>query len=1752
MRNRRPDQTTASTPCSLGLATACAWAAAVAACLAAPLPTPPVDGDRMLFRCAGASAVTSLPARATPKAGPLANQPARGRLTVLVVYAGFADEAATEPLAPAAAATLLDPTQEGSLAHFYRTMSSGQLELSGTVLPRRYGAAGTKRAYVNTTPGRRGDYGSFVREVFEQVDRDIDCRQFDNDGPDGVPDSGDDDGVIDYVFIIARSTPAGFLLGGATGIADLGLTQELVTADIGHGRVAIRLSGSTVHGCVVAQGAYGPTVGAMAHEFGHALGLPDLYDLSYTDRPSDSAGIGRWGLMGWGAHGWSGSGGPEPFCPWSLEQLGWLGHGNDRLVEVTERQTELVARDLLAGGPVYKVHLPATASSRVAGQGVADAEAGYLLLEWRTRRGRVYGGDLPAEGLLVWHVRPDQRNNDDEQAKLVDLVCADGVGPDGQDGLDRWAHDEAWNQAQGGNQGDAGDPFDGVRRTEFNERTDPACGSLGGFGTAAVTPLRLSVRRQGDQALLSVDPPRWAGRLDTEAYWAGTVMMDGDLTVAPAGWLHVAPHTQVRIAGRDRLAAGLDPARCELRVEGSLRVSATAGSAAMLRTAVPGAAWYGLTLVPSDHSAIVIPAGALVVQDAVHTGYFPEAPAGAEGLVLRTAAIVDSAKGTAAGNGDGQLQPGESVQVVLELANWGLTPQSAVRLTARWNGQLTTTWPGVNGAEQQVSQVYALGVGGRRQLALPPLTLATQARAGQTASIRVELRAQGTTTVQEVPLTVGAALPLPTVAFAVGDPTPGDDTVIVASAAEAVPVRLAAPRGGVTAVEVVAFDVTHQRVAATVPLVPTHGDGTLFTGSLLLPMSSYRVAARVHTTEGAVFLAADRARVEVPLDRWQAALVVRTPAQTSTLSTALTAAMAARGLGASYLTPTTLGQLGMPLLRHYCGRGRVVVLLAGNAYSDYTDAVSRFLTDGGRLLLAARPYSRFPGAPLRRQLGAEAVTLEHGALRWVDQSEPLPTVRTYGRLTGVAAAAQPVLVSADSGVVGLRLDSGQYRSVYCATDLPLGSATATFVERQIEWLLSEGTGPRLTVQAVLDLPAVTAPVRLRPRLALHNPGDQDVGAVTVTAEVTLQGQRLTQLVTRLNGVPAGARRTAWLPAWQPTEERDYQVRFTVATERGLAADAIVRPVRVVRTAGRFDTLAATPAGQGNGVAVADLDRDGQPEVLVVRQGAPNQLLRRTTAGWQDGAVAAGVAGHGQGRGVAVGDWDADGDLDLYLVNQPTGAADLAVDGANQLLANQGDGRFVEVTATADVGGRAGLADAGSGRSAGFLDYDGDGDLDLYLVNATATGAAGAASANRLFRNDAGAWTEVAQALGVADGANGRGLAIADYDQDGDPDLYVASRQGTLGSELWRNEVAQGRGFVAAGAASGLVASPMAVAAAWGDADGDGDLDLFVADESGDGHLWRSQNRGVDPTTGALTNVAFTPVGVDEGGPDVTRAVGVAWADYDDDGDLDLVTTGLDGAAAGDQIHHNRGAAGFVAVGPLLRLRSSSNGRGLAAADLDQDGRLDLVVADLRQTTAYLNRTPAAHWLEVALGSDGANRNGLGARMALYTGRQAQVRHLTPTGGYASQGPVSIHFGLGLVARADSLRIWWPDGTQSRRGGTAADRRLTLTQPVVRAATGRRASTAVSVWGLDGPYPNPTNGAVTLPFNLPGAETVEVAIYNATGQRIRRVWAGPLAAGRHVYSWGTDDDHGQPVASGVYLCRLTVGSRQQVRRLVVVR
>lgn len=345
-------------------------------------------------------------------------------------------------------------------------------------------------------------------ERLQQVDADVDLGRYDNDGPDGVPNSGDDDGRVDYLCISVLSTPRNFILGGATGIAGLRLRGGYQSMDAGRRGRVVWVGGEFTDGAIFKEGSFAQTVGSMAHEFGHALDLPDLYDTKFDNPDEESAGIGCWGLMGWGAHGWNGDDGPNGFSAWSLEQLGWIGPDNERLVEVREDARDIVVTDLYQQGVVYKVPLRTEYIYHERLERVDVLE--YLLLEQRVRSSHHYNRHLPAEGLLVWHVRPSTTANLVEEDKLVDLVCADGLYRDAgysmgqvadplqsRDNLDFWSRDSEYSLRHGGNLGDASDLFDGVHFTYLNRRSNPATSPWREFGEANTGVAFENMRRMG-------------------------------------------------------------------------------------------------------------------------------------------------------------------------------------------------------------------------------------------------------------------------------------------------------------------------------------------------------------------------------------------------------------------------------------------------------------------------------------------------------------------------------------------------------------------------------------------------------------------------------------------------------------------------------------------------------------------------------------------------------------------------------------------------------------------------------------------------------------------------------------------------------------------------------------------------------------------------------------------------------------------------------------------------------------------------------------------------------------------------------------------------------------------------------------------------------------------------------------------------------------------------------------------------------
>ena len=556
-------------------------------------------------------------------AGPPSPEAARGTYNALVIFAKFAGEAPGTDGKPAWADDLFDESLPGSLTHFYHEMSGGQLRVSGEVLPRRYESLRPASAYLADSSGTLGDFGRFNREILDKADADVDMGAFDNDGPDGVPNSGDDDGYVDILFINLHTAPENFFITRATGIASLGLNAEFLSDDEAAGGGVIRVrdrfsgfAGTTQRGHV-----FGVTAGTICHEFAHLLGLPDLFDQSSIsatgelDPEEESAGIGKWGLMGLGTLGWGEEDGPNAFSAWSLARLGWLGPGNERLLEVTESMRGVELESIDRGGRVLKVSL------------TPDE---YFLIENRQAHG-FYNRNIPGGGLLVWHV-DERADNDEERHKQVDLVSADGLYADrghpgadpdpvsGRDNLDFWSRDPAYAGDHNGNQGDATDPFDGVRYRRLALDTNP--GLRGHAGARRGVPLGLVLDRitplgDGRMGLDVLLNQAVEGHVSGSRRWSGEVAVEGDIVVEPGATLTLAAGTTVTFAAADSRGAGFDPGRCELIVYGELVVEGDAAAPVRL-THAEGSGWLGV-LVFGGGSAGLEPsreAGGLVLEGA--------------------------------------------------------------------------------------------------------------------------------------------------------------------------------------------------------------------------------------------------------------------------------------------------------------------------------------------------------------------------------------------------------------------------------------------------------------------------------------------------------------------------------------------------------------------------------------------------------------------------------------------------------------------------------------------------------------------------------------------------------------------------------------------------------------------------------------------------------------------------------------------------------------------------------------------------------------------------------------------------------------------------------------------------------------------------------------------------------------------------------------------------------------------------------
>ncbi|MGB2985708.1 MAG: CRTAC1 family protein, partial [Phycisphaerae bacterium] len=506
----------------------------------------------------------------------------------------------------------------------------------------------------------------------------------------------------------------------------------------------------------------------------------------------------------------------------------------------------------------------------------------------------------------------------------------------------------------------------------------------------------------------------------------------------------------------------------------------------------------------------------------------------------------------------------------------------------------------------------------------------------------------------------------------------------------------------------------------------------------------------------------------------------------------------------------------------------------------------------------------------------------------------------------------------------------------------------------------------------------------------------------------------------------------------------------------------------------LDCIMPWMASVGASVAAVDYDRDGDIDLYAVNSqlGKPNRLFRNNgNMRFTDVAVEAGVADanvktdkrRGTTMDAAWGDYDNDGHMDLYVLKW----------GPNILYHNNGDGTFTDVTEQAGVG------DPGNGNAIIWFDYNDDSLLDIYIGNyfryvdlwdledsrqmhedfETARDA----GPNVLYRNNGnGTFTNVAKELGVDDSGWTLDSGTADYDNDGDQDLANANDFGQ--DRVYRMNADATFTNVTDEAIGWDTYKGMNIE--FGDFNNDGWLDLYVA------NIWTKEYvkegnqlyRNMGDKT--FSDISFEAEVYDGG----WCWAGRFW-DYDNDGDLDIMVAngyisnnpddeyftklatevtkpGFDPIDAqnwpemGDstfsgyqpsRVWRNEGNEVFKEVAAQIGLADIADGRGLAIADFDNDGDLDVYISNQGQDSVFYRNDVGNKndWLQLELTGTNCNRNAIGTRVTVVCGDLSQIREVNGGNGGHSQCPYRLHFGLGQHKKIDSMEIHWPTGYVER-------------------------------------------------------------------------------------------------------------------------
>ncbi|MBD3167680.1 T9SS type A sorting domain-containing protein [bacterium] len=551
----------------------------------------------------------------------------------------------------------------------------------------------------------------------------------------------------------------------------------------------------------------------------------------------------------------------------------------------------------------------------------------------------------------------------------------------------------------------------------------------------------------------------------------------------------------------------------------------------------------------------------------------------------------------------------------------------------------------------------------------------------------------------------------------------------------------------------------------------------------------------------------------------------------------------------------------------------------------------------------------------------------------------------------------------------------------------------------------------------------------------------------------------------------------------------------------------------------------TDVNDSRSVNWIDEDGDGDLDLFVTNSSGQNSKLYRN----QGDGTFVGVLGDpltsslGRSDGASWADADGDGDLDVFVVNW--------YGDENQFFLNNGDGSYTRVLDGPHVN------DSNFSETCNWLDIDADGDLDLYVTNSAGD------LQNDLYLNDGtGQFVQEFVHATVLESVKARGVTWCDFTGDQLPDLFVTNEDDRHNLPF----INQGDGSFALDTESALYTDTYStMTASWGDFDNDGDLDVFCGNHGGDpNQLFVNDGSG-----GFTLHTGNTFPG--EGG----RTFGSAWGDYDNDGDLDLaITEGYSSQTLTNHLYENiEGTFERRDEEPISQV--TGWGYGVAWADYDMDGDLDLAIArwedDNQANLLFRNDQDLANaWLQLNVQGQSPNTTAVGTVVRVWAviGGETveQMRVVEGQTGYCGQS-LRLHVGLGDATVVDSLAVSRPDGTEDVYGSLPVNQIMTIGQAGNWSEPNNGRSSLPTDMELYPVYPNPFNDEAVVRFTIDETDHIDLDLLDLLGRKVLSIADGLHMEGVHVKRLP-----GQDLAGGTYFVRLRAGERTQVRRAVLLR